>query len=108
MKYVWDAHVRVGSKTVLTTPQRDFRSTPINGHQQTGPTGPVRARRRPMHRGKMKLFNHFVGRGEQRRWQFEAKRLRGLEIDDKFKCCGPLDRQIRRLDPLEHLPDVDA
>src|ERR1700694_1330198 len=54
------------------------------------------------------LLDHFVGGGEQRRWQFEAKRLRGLKIDDKFKFSGLLDRQIRRLDPLEHLPDIDA
>ena len=35
--------VRLGSKTVLTAPKRYFRSTPNNGHHQTGPLGPVRA-----------------------------------------------------------------
>jgi hypothetical protein len=32
-----------GSKTVLAALKYDFRSTPINGHHQTGPAGPVRA-----------------------------------------------------------------
>jgi hypothetical protein len=32
----------------------------------------------------------------------------GLKIDDKFKFSGLLDRQIGRLDPLEHLPHIDA
>jgi hypothetical protein len=35
--------VRFGSKTVMTAPKRYFRSTPNNGHHQTGPLGPVRA-----------------------------------------------------------------
>jgi hypothetical protein len=38
--------VRFGSKTVMTAPKRYFRSTPNNGHHQTGPLGPVRARKR--------------------------------------------------------------
>ena len=41
-------HVRDGSKTVLTAPKRHFRSTPINGHRQTGPVGPIRAMKRHM------------------------------------------------------------
>jgi hypothetical protein len=36
--------VRFGSKTVLAALKCEFRSTPINGHHQTGPVGPVRAR----------------------------------------------------------------
>jgi hypothetical protein len=36
-------NVSVGSKPVLTAPNRDFRVTPSNGHHQVGPVGPVRA-----------------------------------------------------------------
>ena len=32
-----------GSKPVLTTPKRDFRSTPNNGHHQTGTVAPFSA-----------------------------------------------------------------
>jgi hypothetical protein len=35
-----------GSSTVLAALKWDFRSTPINGHRQTGPVGPVRANKR--------------------------------------------------------------
>jgi len=31
------------SKAVLTAPNNDFRSAPMNGHRQTGPVGPFRA-----------------------------------------------------------------
>jgi len=43
--------VAYGSDSDLTAPKRDFRFAPINGHQQTGPVGPVRAkeRHRPDH-----------------------------------------------------------
>src|SRR5260221_14679328 len=36
-----------GSTTVLMAAKRDFRSTSKNGHHQTGPVGPVRAKSRP-------------------------------------------------------------
>jgi len=38
-----------GSKPVLTAPKRHFRSTPLNGHRETGPVGPVGANKQ--HRG---------------------------------------------------------
>ena len=33
----------LGSTTVLTAPKRHFWSTPNNGHDQTGPVGPLGA-----------------------------------------------------------------
>jgi len=43
------ADVRLGSKTVLAAPKRHFWSTPINGHRQIGPVGPVRAKTGSQH-----------------------------------------------------------
>jgi len=40
------AYDRNGSRTVLTTPKRDFQSSPTNGRCKTGSVGPVRARSR--------------------------------------------------------------
>ena len=44
-------HVRSGSKAVITDLKCDFRSTPNNGHHQTGPIGPFGAKAELMHRG---------------------------------------------------------
>jgi hypothetical protein len=44
-------HGRSGSKRRFGCADH-FWSTPINGHRQTGPTGPVRANKRLMHRSK--------------------------------------------------------
>jgi hypothetical protein len=39
-------------------------------------------------------FDHLVGAGEQLRWNFEAKCLGSLEIDDELEFCGLHHRQI--------------
>jgi hypothetical protein len=47
--------------------------------------GPVRAMKRLMRgRNLTGLFDHLVGAREQCSWQFEAKRLCGLEVDHQF------------------------
>jgi hypothetical protein len=38
-------------------------------------------------------FDHLVGAGEERRRQFEAERIGGLEIDGKLELRWSLDRQ---------------
>jgi hypothetical protein len=46
------AEVLAGPLRKKTVPKRHFRSTPINGHHQTVPAGPVRATSGLMHRSK--------------------------------------------------------
>jgi len=38
------------------------------------------------------LFDHLVGTGKQRRRDFDAERLRSLEVYDKLKFSGKLNR----------------
>src|SRR5271157_2115718 len=54
------------------------------------------------------LFNHLVGDREQRRWNFQSKRLRSLEIYDEFKFRGLNDRQIGGFFALQNPAHVDA
>src|SRR5262249_23868539 len=48
------------------------------------------------------LFDHLVDTGEQRGRHFEAKRVRGFEIDHQLEFGWLLDRQVGRLGALEN------
>src|ERR1700747_1292283 len=47
-------------------------------------------------------FDHLIGAGEQRRRNFEAERLRALEIDHELVFCRRLHRQLGRLLAFEN------
>src|SRR5262249_39161051 len=51
-------------------------------------------------------FDHLVGAGEQDRGNFEAKRFRGLEIDDELELDRLFDWKVGRLRPAQNLVDV--
>jgi hypothetical protein len=55
---------------------------------------------------KPTLFDHLVGAREQRRRNFDAQRLRRLQVDDQFEFGRLLNRQISRLGTFENAVDV--
>jgi hypothetical protein len=63
----------------------------------------TRERRRVIHTFRNALLDHLVSAGEQRRWHGDAKRLRGLQIDDQLELGRLLDRQVGRLRSPEYL-----
>src|SRR5262245_38854176 len=56
----------------------------------------------------LRLFDHLVGAGEQRRWDLDAKRPGGLEIYGEFKFRRLLDWQLSGCCALQYFVDIDA
>src|SRR6516164_977040 len=73
--------------------------------QRTSATKSAKSRHSAL-RYRLALFDHLVGATEQQRWHVEVQRFGGLEIDDQFKLCRRLDREVGRLLALEDAVDV--
>jgi hypothetical protein len=54
------------------------------------------------------LFDHLVGGYKQSLRHGEAKRLRGLEVEDQFKCGRLQHRQLGGLSALKDAAGTDA
>src|SRR5215217_2687610 len=54
------------------------------------------------------LLDHLVGSDEQSIWYFEAKRLRGLEVDHELELCRQHNRQITRPLAFEDASGINA
>src|SRR5437588_3549217 len=51
---------------------------------------------------RLPSFDHLVGAQQKGFRDREAKRLRGLEVDDQFEFRRPFDRQVARVRPFEN------
>src|SRR3974377_451132 len=67
-----------------------------------GPGGDIR------NAANLLLLDYFVGCEQQTGWHVEAKRSRGLPIDDELKLDRLGDRQIGRFRALENLAGIEA
>jgi hypothetical protein len=56
----------------------------------------------------VRLFNHFVGSGDERRRHRDAKHPGGLVIDDQLELRRLRDRQVCGLGALEDARDIDG
>jgi hypothetical protein len=54
------------------------------------------------------LLDHLVSNGEQRRRHLDAKRPRGLLVDNELKLGRPYYRQVSRLLALKNAADIVA
>src|SRR5947209_9113257 len=57
---------------------------------------------------RLPSFDYLVGAREQRRWNFEADRLGGLQVDDELELAGAQNRQVGGLLAFKNPAGIDA
>src|SRR5271166_230096 len=97
--------VRFGSLAAAAPSKWNVRFTPESCRGCRRPARQLWAKSGLLQCSKSSLFDHLVGSYDQVLWDCETKRLGGLPIDDEIEFRRPLDRQVRRLSPLEDLVD---
>ena len=95
--------VRFGSLADIGVGPRHVRFTPESGHRNSVVECPLCAKSRDM---RCSLFDHLVGRGEQRRRNSHAKGLCTFEIKCEYKFSRLFDRKISRVRALQNSIDV--
>ena len=81
-----------------------FRSAPNNGHRATTAACPSCA----MNGSRRTSLDHLVGDCEHARWDVQAERFGGLEVDHQLELGRSNDRQVGGLLALENAAGVDA
>ena len=93
-----DYHVRFGSLAEILR----CRGPPESGHSRVSLERPLIAKAGSCNAANASLLDHLVGPRQQAIRRIDAKYLGRLEVDDKLKFGGVLDRQIARLFALEY------
>src|SRR6266567_1831082 len=81
---------------------------PWHGRDQPSKQREAASPRSVTARAAMASFDDLVGAHEDRLWDRQPERLRGLEIDDQLEGGRLLDRQVGGLGALEDLSRVNA
>ena len=86
----------------------EVRSTSVSGNNPGSQLFPGSANSRPEQVQQRKLLDYLVGEYDQRRWNFQPKRFRSLEIDHQFKLGRLFHGKIGRFGTFEDAVHVEG